>query len=121
PARVPALPNRTASADLLCYDAPATMKTLDERGKRVITEREVREAGAGDTLRVDEGAILTPLAVDLVRDLGIKLERVRRRSGRRLKIALGADHGGFEAKEALKSTIADLGHDFQDFGTYSLE
>jgi ribose 5-phosphate isomerase B len=98
------------------------MKIVDERGKRVITELEVRGAAPGDTLRVDEAAILTPLAMDLVRDIGINVERVRRRSsGRRLKIALGADHGGFEAKEALKITIVDLGHDFQDFGTYSLE
>jgi ribose 5-phosphate isomerase B len=99
-----------------------TMKIVDERGKRVITELEVRGAEPGDTLRVDEAAILTPLAMDLVRETGINVERVRRRSsGRRLKIALGADHGGFEAKEALKGTIVDLGHDFQDFGTYSLE
>src|SRR5215831_19059609 len=98
------------------------MKTVDERGKRVITEQEVRAAGSGDTLRVDEAALITPLAMDLIRDIGINVERVRRRSSnRKLKIALGADHGGFEAKEALKSTIVDLGHDFQDFGTYSLE
>jgi ribose 5-phosphate isomerase B len=98
------------------------MNIVDERGKRVITELEVRGAAPGDTLRVDESAILTPLAMDLVRETGINVERVRRRSsGRRLKIALGADHGGFEAKEALKGTIVDLGHDFQDFGTYSLE
>jgi ribose 5-phosphate isomerase B len=99
-----------------------TMKIVDERGKRVITELEVRGAAPGDTIRVDEAAILTPLAMDLVREIGINVERVRRRSsGRKLKIALGADHGGFEAKEALKITIVDLGHDFQDFGTYSLE
>jgi ribose 5-phosphate isomerase B len=98
------------------------MKIVDERGKRVITELEVRAAAPGDTLRVDDAAILTPLAMDLMREVGINVERVRRRSpGRRLKIALGADHGGFEAKEALKGTIVDLGHDFQDFGTYSLE
>jgi ribose 5-phosphate isomerase B len=98
------------------------MKIVDERGKRVITELEVRGAAPGDTLRVDEAAILTPLAMDVVREIGVNVERVRRRSsGRKLKIALGADHGGFEAKEALKGTIMDLGHDVQDFGTYSLE
>jgi ribose 5-phosphate isomerase B len=97
------------------------MKTLDERGKGVITEREVRTAEPGDTLRIDEAAIITPLATDVIRDLGISVERVRRRSGRKLKIGLGADHGGFEVKELLKNTIADLGHDFQDFGTYSAD
>ena len=98
------------------------MKTIDERGKGVITEREARAAEPGDTLRIDEAAIVTPLAMDVIRDLGITVERVRRGSaGRKLKIGLGADHGGFEIKELLKSTIADLGHDFQDFGTYSSE
>lgn len=98
------------------------MSVVDERGKRVITEREVRLAASGDTLRVEENAILTPLAEDLVRERGITVERVRRRSAaRRQKIALGADHGGFQMKEELKRVLADLGHDYQDFGTHSTD
>ena len=98
------------------------MSLIDERGKRVITEREIRQADPGDTLRIDESALITPLAEDLVRERGIKIERARRRSAAsRQKIALGADHGGFEMKEALKLVLADLGHDYQDFGTHSSE
>jgi len=98
------------------------MSLIDERGKSVITELEIRSANTGDTLRMDEAAILTPLAQDLVRERGIQVERVRRRSAaRKKKIALGADHGGFEMKEALKRVLGDLGHDFQDFGTHSTE
>jgi ribose 5-phosphate isomerase B len=98
------------------------MNQIDERGKRVITENEIRGASAGDTLRIDEAAILTPLAQDLLRERGIQLERVRRRSAaRRKRIALGADHGGFEMKEDLKRVLADLGHDYQDFGTHSTD
>ncbi len=98
------------------------MSVIDERGKQVITEQELRSASEGDTLRIDEGAILTPLAADLVRERGLQLERVRRRSAARPKrIALGADHGGFEMKEEIKRVLADLGHDFQDFGTHSTE
>lgn len=97
------------------------MSTIDERGKQVITERELHGVNAGDTLRIDEGAILTPLAADAIKDRGIQLERVRRRSVNRKRIALGADHGGFEMKEAIKRLLAELGHDFQDFGTHSTE
>ena len=35
-----------------------------------------------------------------------------------MKIALGADHGGWELKEALKPLIQELGHEVQDLGTY---
>ena len=98
------------------------MSVIDERGKRVITEHEIRASVAGDTLRIDESAMLTPLAQDLVRERGIEIERVRRRSsGERKRIALGADHGGFEMKEEIKRLLADLGHDHQDFGTHSSE
>jgi ribose 5-phosphate isomerase B len=98
------------------------MAAVDDRGKQVITERDVRSAERGDTLRIGESAIVTPLAQDLAKELGITLERVKRRSGsRRYRIALGADHGGFEAKEGLKLVLADLGHDFHDYGTHSTE
>lgn len=98
------------------------MSLIDERGKGVITELEIRGAADGDTLRIDEAAILTPLAQDLVRERAIQIERVRRRTAsRKKKIALGADHGGFEMKEELKRLLADLGHDYQDFGTHSTE
>jgi ribose 5-phosphate isomerase B len=97
------------------------MATIDERGKPVITERELHGAKYGDTLRVDENAILTPLVADAIKERGIRLERVRRRSANRKRIAIGADHGGFEMKEDLKRLLADLGHDVQDFGTHSTD
>jgi ribose 5-phosphate isomerase B len=98
------------------------MSIIDERGKRVITELEVRGAATGDTLRIDETALITPLASDLARQLGVTIERVRRRTAtRRFKIALGADHGGFEMKKAIKLVLADIGHDYQDFGAHSAD
>jgi len=36
-------------------------------------------------------------------------------------VAIGADHGGFELKEALKSEITTLGFEIQDVGTNSKE
>lgn len=98
------------------------MGTIDERGKQVITEMDIRSAVAGDTVRIDEEAMLTPLVADLARERGIQVERVRRRSAaRKMKIGLGADHGGYQMKEDVKRVLADLGHDYQDFGTHSTE
>jgi ribose 5-phosphate isomerase B len=98
------------------------MSIIDERGKRVITEHEVRSAAADDTVRIDEDALITPLAADIARERGIKIERVRRRShARKQRVAVGADHGGYEMKEHLKRVLSDLGHEFQDFGAHSTE
>ena len=36
-----------------------------------------------------------------------------------MKIAIGADHGGFDLKEAIKVIINGLGHDLTDAGCYS--
>ncbi len=36
-------------------------------------------------------------------------------------VALGADHGGFELKEALKKEVAALGYEVLDLGTHSTE
>ena len=54
------------------------MSTIDERGKQIITELDLRSAAAGDTLRIDEDSMLTPLAQDIARERSIQIERVRR-------------------------------------------
>ncbi len=38
-----------------------------------------------------------------------------------MKLVIGSDHGGFEAKEKLKKFLLAAGHDVTDFGCYSLE
>ena len=57
------------------------MSTIDERGKQVITELEIRSAVEGDILRIDEDAKLTPLAEDIARERGIS-DTIIRTSGR---------------------------------------
>lgn len=95
----------------------------DESSKTIITETDVRDLPEGARLRVAEGARLTPLAADIVRDRRIELvRRVPRRGPRPEKIvAVGADHGGFPLKEELKAFLAELGHRVRDFGTHSTE
>ena len=38
-----------------------------------------------------------------------------------MKIAIGADHAGFEFKELLKEFISELGYEIKDFGAYSFD
>ena len=38
-----------------------------------------------------------------------------------MRIVIGSDHAGFEAKEKMKKFIQSLGHDVMDFGCYSAE
>jgi len=38
-----------------------------------------------------------------------------------MKIALAADHAGFEEKESLKNTLDEIGIDYEDMGTYSCD
>lgn len=38
-----------------------------------------------------------------------------------MRIALGADHGGFELKEEIKRYLEDNKYEIKDFGTYSNE
>ncbi len=95
----------------------------DESSKTVITETDVHGLPDGSRLRIAEGARLTPLAADIVRERRIELiRRVPRRGSRAEKIvAVGADHGGFPLKEELKDFLAELGHRVRDFGTHSTD
>lgn len=36
-----------------------------------------------------------------------------------MRVAIGADHAGFQLKEHLKRTLASFGHEVEDFGTTS--
>ena len=89
------------------------MRDLTDR--TLITEEDIRSAAAGGTLRIGDKALVTPLAQDLARERHITLERVQRP----LRIAIGADHGGFEMKEALKKVLEEMNCAYQDLGTES--
>src|ERR1041385_7252418 len=94
----------------------------DLADKRLITEEDVRAVAIGSILRIGEKALVTPLAADLARERHIRFERVATSLPQRhRKVAIGADHGGFAMKESLKTFLAELGCDYQDFGTNSTE
>jgi ribose 5-phosphate isomerase B len=107
---------------------------------RAITEADVRRAAGGArTLAVAKGAVVTPAARDLAKQLGVALVRegaAAQTHGRTdaashapgttphsplPTIALGADHGGFPMKEHLKGVLAELGHDVLDVGTFGTD
>lgn len=95
----------------------------DESAKQVITEDDVRGLEDGARLRIADGARLTPLAADVVRERRIELvRRPARRGSREAKIiAVGADHGGYQMKEDLRSLLAEQGHRVRDYGTNSTD
>jgi ribose 5-phosphate isomerase B len=95
----------------------------DESSKSVITETDVHGLPEGARLRIAEGARLTPLAADIVRERRIELVRRTSRRGSRAEkiVAVGADHGGYPMKEELKTFLAELGHRVRDFGTNSTD
>jgi ribose 5-phosphate isomerase B len=98
-----------------------TRTTRDESSKTIITEGDVRDLTSGSVLRIAQGARLTPLAADIVKEKGIEIVRRTPRRGSKASklIAVGADHGGFKMKEELKTFLKELGHQVHDFGTNS--
>ncbi|HWT01879.1 MAG TPA: ribose 5-phosphate isomerase B [Pyrinomonadaceae bacterium] len=121
----PASSTPTRFIDTVPAEPPQTGRgeefARDESSKRVITEDDVRGLEDGSRLRIAEGARLTPLAADIVRERKIELvRRVSRKGSRGAKlVAVGADHGGFKMKEELKGLLAELGHRVRDYGTDS--
>jgi ribose 5-phosphate isomerase B len=120
-------PQTAAPVTRFIDTAPATPPanqpavTRDESSKKVITEDDVRGLDPGAVLRIAEGARLTPLASDIVRERNIQIVRraSRRGSSATKLIAVGADHGGYKMKQELKTFLAEAGHRVHDFGTDS--
>lgn len=83
----------------------------------IITAEEITRIPPGTVCSLDAGAIITPLAADLARDKNIRFDLGG--DVREEIIALGADHGGFGAKEAVKKHLQARGFKVLDFGTHS--
>lgn len=85
----------------------------------IVTAEEIERAPAGTLYPLAAGAIVTPLALELAREKNIRFDASG--DGKREIIALGADHGGFAAKEAVKKHLEAKGFRICDFGTHSAQ
>src|SRR5262245_60598939 len=88
--------------------------------RTVITVQDIPASGE---LQVASGAIITPSARDLARDRGVRI--VELPAGQSAApappdktVALGADHGGFALKEALRPILVSLGLTVRDAGVF---
>jgi ribose 5-phosphate isomerase B len=88
--------------------------------RRVITAIDIP---AGGELRVPLGAIVTPSAYETAAARGVRIvelpeDQVSALEPPERTVALGADHGGFRLKEALKPVLEGLGLAVRDVGVY---
>jgi ribose 5-phosphate isomerase B len=118
--------------------SPSAPQRSQVSGRKFITEADVQGLFPGSELVVPSDALLTPLARDLILQLDLTLRREGQRSRPAVPspaagpgdqpatdpektVALGADHGGYALKEALKSYLQELGYAVLDCGTHSSE
>jgi ribose 5-phosphate isomerase B len=88
--------------------------------RRVFTAEDVPAAG---DWRIPTGAIVTPSAREVAGARGVRLIELPEDQCSALAapdktIAIGADHGGFQLKEALKPIVESLGLAVRDVGVY---
>jgi ribose 5-phosphate isomerase B len=110
-------------------------------GRVIIGEELIRQLPADSDHMIPVGALVTPLARQIATEKNIQLIEDLRLSGEgsianqrsissgnkpystpgKKVIALGADHGGFEMKEMLKTHVANADYAIIDCGTNSKE
>lgn len=111
--------------------APAAGSGPSAAARPLITEATVRALSPGAELRVPADALVTPLARQVARERGITLveegapSAAPAASGSHApaaqRVAIGADHGGYALKEALKPYLQSLGYEVVDCGTHSTD
>lgn len=116
-------------------ESPLSQATISVVGK-LLTEEDVLRAAAHEVreIVVPPGVLVTPLARDTLKEKEIALipsssiHRGESENGSREAnsedngiIALGADHGGYEMKEAIKRALQEQGRTIRDFGAFSSE
>jgi ribose 5-phosphate isomerase B len=92
-------------------------------GPELVTVECLADTPQGGTLRVPAGARVTPLAREEAFRRGIRLTEgpgVAAASGAagRMRVAVGADHGGFQLKQAVVEWLREAGCAVQDLGTH---
>jgi ribose 5-phosphate isomerase B len=124
--------------DIAALVRQVVSRTMGRRQQRPLVSEEIlRDLEPGQTLEIPEDAIITPLARQLALEKRIALERRSALLGTPVSsrpaqfssqsgdigrsVALGADHGGYTLKEALKNVVAEAGYGVIDCGTNSTE
>ena len=86
----------------------------------LVTARCIERVVDGGELKVPEGALVTPMAREEAHRRGIRLGfgmgEARPEAGS-LRVAVGSDHGGFEAKALVLEWVREWGHVALDLGT----
>jgi ribose 5-phosphate isomerase B len=99
--------------------------------RRLVSEADIYNVPSGGELALPKNALVTPLARQVALERQVRLVEnqlgptpefggigVHSRGGEPI-VALGADHGGYELKEALKDYLGELGYRVADCGTDS--
>jgi ribose 5-phosphate isomerase B len=91
--------------------------------RRIVTGEDVQSLPEGAILDLPEGAILTDIAREMIATKHIRVVTgagsLAEQPPRKVRVALGADHGGYEMKEALKSLLREWDASYIDCGTHS--
>jgi ribose 5-phosphate isomerase B len=102
------------------------------RSSVLVTEHDIDRVPVGGEYELPDGALVTPLARQSAMDRKIRLREngqtdaeiaggPEAAGGSQPKVAIGADHGGFELKEGLKGYLEELGFGVIDCGTHTEE
>lgn len=91
--------------------------------RRIVTGEDVQSLPEGAILDLPEGAILTDIARELIATKRIRVvtgvDSLAKQPPRKVRVAIGSDHGGYEMKEALKALLREWDASFIDCGTHS--
>jgi len=107
-----------------CYDPASPPESKPPTPmKEIVTAEDILAVEPGGEIATSPGAIVTAWAREAAATRGV---RIVPRAGETSSAApsgaaLGADHGGYALKEALKPVLTRLGWRFVDLGTFSTE
>lgn len=88
------------------------------RDASLVTAEDLAGVPDGGQVTVPIGARLTALAQEQVWSRRLDLRHGGSASGASLRVAIGADHGGYPIKEAVKGWLREAGHVPMDLGTH---
>lgn len=104
--------------------------TKRESRRRLVTEKDVRDLPFASELQIPSGSLITPLARQVAMDRHVEFveqsstglassrsEGINRSASSGMRVALGADHGGFALKASLREMLDGKGYDVVDVGT----